>query len=292
MAASFGRQKRGEMSWPPMGVVKLFSLVATVGATTWDASDCQTGNAPAAYVSGGCDAGNGNAVCQVVRVGEGPPYVTSVVCYTDANGGTSDADISVTTSYFERYTIWGEDSYDQSKFSCCVNGTEGISRIDLNGGDGDDNVTAHTELEGFTPWNLNIYLFGGDGGDIMTSNSVDVGNSFVSGDADDDIIYLSVGSGVDAGAGDDEIYGSSAADTITCGSGADWVDADGGNDTVHGNAGADAIFGGSGVDNLYGDDGIDAVCGGPGNDTISGGNQDDDVWGGHGRGQRQRQHIR
>lgn len=160
--------------------------------------------------------------------------------------------------------------------------------VDVDGGDGDDVITAGAR--GGT-------LTGGQGDDTLTAGG---GGTALAGGPGDDIYVIGAGASIteDAGNGTDlvrtdrdlllgpnvenatvvtasgvTITGNSAANTIVGGSG---------DDVIHGAGGDDTLQGGGGADELYGEAGLDVLDGGAGSDRLDGGAGDDQASGGPG----------
>jgi Ca2+-binding RTX toxin-like protein len=157
----------------------------------------------------------------------------------------------------------------------CSNGTaanvvtcpiDGITRLELDSGDLDDQITNATSLPG--------QLFGETGHDTLRGG--DAGERLDGGPGPDTL---------DGGGGNDEIYGAAAqepgagvdSDTLTGGPGDDVLSGSGGPDSVDGGPGNDRLNGFGGADGLRGQEGADVVIGGSGNDVQDGGPGDDSV---------------
>ncbi|MFI1355180.1 calcium-binding protein [Streptomyces sp. NPDC020898] len=109
----------------------------------------------------------------------------------------------------------------------------------VNGGAGDDNITAGPVS----------FVRGGDGND--TINTV---GDVAEGGRGNDVIR--------GGAGDQHLRGNDGNDTLYGGTG---------NDLLYGGAGNDVMWGNSGIDQMWGNNGNDKLYGGPGKDILSGG---------------------
>jgi Ca2+-binding RTX toxin-like protein len=189
----------------------------------------------------------------------------------------------------------------------------------LNGGAGDDNITAgsgadvaHGDADNDSILGLggDDLLFGDDGDDViggdgMTQSGViqytpdeQNGNDILDGGLGNDTL---MGQGKD-----DALYGGAGSDWLigdTNGSnafmevspslhGADYLDGGDGDDTLEGNGGSDELFGGNGNDHLYGDGnavaidasyaGQDYLDGEDGDDELVGGGNADELFGGAG----------
>ena len=133
---------------------------------------------------------------------------------------------------------------------------------------------------------------GGEGRDIAIINS-DNGVSFnltqshietaVGGNGDDVLI----GGGtanvfIDGGSGDDIIIGGSADDALAGSDGNDYVDGGYGDDLIRGHRGSDVLTGGVGNDYLEGGLDNDKIFGGVGNEVIMEGGGNDEIDGGEG----------
>jgi Ca2+-binding RTX toxin-like protein len=178
----------------------------------------------------------------------------------------------------------------------------------VNGGAGENYVTADENSQFISLGDGNDTLYGGDGDDTVGSGSgIDFlygedGNDRVFGGTDNDQVFG--GTGTDAvygNQGADAVYGNQAADTLYGGQDADTLfggqDADIaygnlGDDIVYGNYGADILYGGQGNDVLYGGqsgdiennsgNSFDLLYGGVGDDTLYGGQGVDWVFTGSG----------
>ncbi len=179
------------------------------------------------------------------------------------------------------YLEAGNDSFETTF------GDIGAAGIFVDGGDGNDTITAaaaNDEIFGGTGLDV---ITGGDGDDILNGGA---GDDELIGDAGDDVISggdgndtVSAGEGNDViygGLGDDNLKGHRSDDTIFGGDGHDRLVGGSGNDTLHGEAGKDQLTGGSGddlldggvkPDKLKGEDGADTLHGGDGNDKLVGG---------------------
>jgi len=102
--------------------------------------------------------------------------------------------------------------------------------------------------------------------------NVIVGNGFIQGTDDDDMIF--------AGDGDNIIRGKDGNDEIVASLGNDYVRGDDDNDQIMGGYGADMLYGSDDDDYLVGGDGDDLLYGEDGNDVLNGGYGDDQLAGG------------
>ncbi|RMG42074.1 MAG: hypothetical protein D6725_00270 [Planctomycetota bacterium] len=147
-----------------------------------------------------------------------------------------------------------------------------LTHIEVDGGNGDDNILATTDLDDS--------ISGGDGNDILSGGA---GNNVLDGGDGNDV--------VNGGLGDDTLRGEDGLDVITGGDGNDSIDGGNGADSIFGGTGNDTIEGGDHADSIQGQDGDDSILagrgedtvdGGAGNDTIAGGEQADSLLGGDG----------
>jgi len=129
----------------------------------------------------------------------------------------------------------------------------GVTRVIVNAGDGNDTVDASTLT-------LPSTLDGGNGADTLDGGTL----------ADS----------ISGGAGTDTLTGNDGADTIDGGAGPDGIDGNAGADVLTGGVGADAdsIDGGADNDTITGGDGDDFLRGGTGNDSVLGEAGDDTLW--------------
>jgi Ca2+-binding RTX toxin-like protein len=148
----------------------------------------------------------------------------------------------------------------------------------VNGGDGNDNVSAGLGFANdINGENGDDTVTGGRFQDFLTG---DLGNDVVSGGIGADFASGGIGNdNVQGDAGNDSVQGNEGDDTVGGGAGDDGVSGGDGNDLVNGGDGDDNVNGGRGVDTVQGDAGDDQVTatedqvadtygGGPGNDAI------------------------
>ncbi|MEM6474113.1 MAG: hypothetical protein AAF802_31475, partial [Planctomycetota bacterium] len=138
--------------------------------------------------------------------------------------------------------------------------------IEIDGGAGDDQLTAGSG---------SVRFFGGGGNDSLTGGN---DNDLLDGGAGDDELFGR--SGADellGGEGDDYLEGNDDSDLLSGGDGDDQLFGDAGSDEIDGGAGDDVIEGGRDSDIISGGDGDDRIEGGRGNDEISGGSGDDTI---------------
>jgi Ca2+-binding RTX toxin-like protein len=178
-----------------------------------------------------------------------------------------------------------------------VGDADGIERILVIGGTGNDSLTGNA---------LSDTLDGWDGADIVTGNAGDDslsgysgtdtifgggGNDNIGTGNEDDLAYG--GAGDDriseapvALSGNDSLWGNAGNDTLGGGLGDDWLWGGSGNDRLELDAGSDRGYGGSGDDwirdDLYSPAGNDTLQGGDGNDTLISGGGIDTIRGGNG----------
>ncbi len=139
------------------------------------------------------------------------------------------------------------------------------SQVVLNGGDGNDILTALNASLG----KVRLELNGNNGSDTITGS---LGNDFITGGNDVDVINGSSGNDSILGDdGDDRINGGVGNDTIDGGNGADFLTGQEGNDNLRGGNDADTLKGFAGNDTLSGDNGDDFMEGAEGDDSILGG---------------------
>lgn len=124
-------------------------------------------------------------------------------------------------------------------------------------------IRGNGEANNLTLGNPNQTVYGGAGGDFITSLS---SNSTIYGQT-----------------GHDEIYGSGGADYIDGGYGNDTIYSRGGNDVIKGGAGNDLLIGRSGQTQFFGGAGNDRILGGTGDEVLNGGEGADELNGGAGQ---------
>ena len=144
----------------------------------------------------------------------------------------------------------------------------GFVQLSVNGGDGNDTLTA----AGADIGSVRLSLNGNNGNDSLIGSN---GNDTLDGGAGNDA--------ANGGAGNDTIRGGIGNDQIGGGTGNDFIDGGDGNDFANGDAGNDNLLGGNGADTLKGADGADTLNGGAGNDNVNGMAGDDSVLGGVGK---------
>jgi Ca2+-binding RTX toxin-like protein len=201
----------------------------------------------------------------------------------------------ISATGFTGVTIAASTGNDTLDFSATT--LTGITKID--GGSGNDTITASAAADTIVGGAGNDTLKGGDGGDtyeigvghgfdniqdtgatgvdkiVATANNVAIGLQSGFGPARG-IEEISAngftGVTIQAGTGNDTLDFS--ATTLT---GISKIDGGAGNDTITGSAGADTIVGGTGNDILSGGAGDDTIMGGSGNDKLTGGDGLDTV---------------
>ena len=114
---------------------------------------------------------------------------------------------------------------------------QGVNGINLNGGDGNDDLTGSTGVD---------WIYGGTGNDILRGG---------------------IGRDPNVSPGADRLFGDDGDDTFYIGSDGAYVYGGNGNDVIHGGSGNDDLSGDAGDDWISGGAGIDGLRGGAGNDT-------------------------
>ncbi|MGA0597688.1 calcium-binding protein [Enterovirga sp. CN4-39] len=184
----------------------------------------------------------------------------------------------------------------------------------IDGGDGNDDITAGMGNDVVYGGAGNDYIYAGDGDDVIYAGDgddtilADAGNDVIDGGAGYDTLFLAratgpiyvdfaegrvSGAGIGAdtftnienllfGAGNDQVIGGNADDTFDGGDGNDTLTGGAGDDTLFGAAGHDVLNGGSGDDTLDGGAGDDVMNGGSGDDILLGGTGNDVISGGSG----------
>lgn len=177
-----------------------------------------------------------------------------------------------------------------------IDGSAVTNKLNINGGDGNDNLTGGSDNDTLKGGDGDDTLQGRGGSDTLDGNlgndrvtyadspaAVDVaisGFSNTGGDAAGDKLKNFselYGSAFDdrltGDANANTIFGLDGADLISGAEGADILDGGAGNDTLNGREGNDTITGGTGVDRLNGNDGDDRLDGGAdgSQDRLSGG---------------------
>ena len=196
------------------------------------------------------------------------------------NGSGGDDSITVGSVNLAAGVVLTVNGGDGNDTLSAVGALLGATRLRINGDVGNDSLTGSVDRD---------TLDGGDGDDLLNgglgndSQIGGLGNDVLSGNEGND--SLNGGDGDDTllgNAGNDAITGGDGNDSVLGGEGADTVAGDAGEDTLGGDAGNDSLSGGSGADTLAGDDGADTLDGGTLGDSLSGGAGDDLVRGGDG----------
>ncbi len=196
------------------------------------------------------------------------------------NGSGGDDSITVGSVNLAAGVVLTVNGGDGNDTLSAVGALLGATRLRINGDAGNDSLTGSVDRD---------TLDGGDGDDLLNgglgndSQIGGLGNDVLSGNEGND--SLNGGDGDDTllgNAGNDAITGGDGNDSVLGGEGADTVAGDAGEDTLGGDAGNDSLSGGSGADTLAGDDGADTLDGGTLGDSLSGGAGDDLVRGGDG----------
>ncbi len=203
------------------------------------------------------------------------------------NGGNASQNIVVGTSADNSAVTvainTGKKNGVNKNFSGSFPLSLGITRVDINGGNGADTITIDQSLR---PFSIATRINGGNGNDTITAgdeaDTIDGGNGNDIINAGNGNNTVRGGNGNDsltAGTGNDRINGANGKDSISAGdgndtvlggNGKDFIDAGAGNDLVYGGTGDDTLLGGDGNDRLWGDLGNDSVVGGSGDDTLGG----------------------
>jgi serralysin len=160
-----------------------------------------------------------------------------------------------------------------------VNQSEATDALIVNGGEGNDNISAATIVAGMT----SLTLDGGGGNDVIRSG----GDGHYLGGLGDDLIYAGLTTStevIDGGDGIDTLdtttwggpYVINLVTGLTNYGGESFVNFENvvtglGNDTITGTAGANVIRTGDSVDSVNAGDGNDIVEGGAGGDILDGG---------------------
>ena len=128
-------------------------------------------------------------------------------------------------------------------------------------GDGDDAVNA----AGTTTFAI---IQGGEGDDVLTAGD---GNDSVSGQAGDDVLFGGAGNDFVGGfAGEDDVHGGNGDDNVQGHEDNDELFGDAGDDNLDDGTGNDTVHAGDGADEFFGDVGDDVFNGGPGDDYFNG----------------------
>jgi Ca2+-binding RTX toxin-like protein len=175
--------------------------------------------------------------------------------------------------------------------------------LNVNGGNGDDQVTLTCGVDG------NAKVNGGDpdSGPIACSKVVEI--DATTGAGNDTVDYSGIneafgeatfpgfgtrtGAAAVMGLGNDEftpspeafnlVYGEDGKDRIRGGPVRDLLSGGAGNDSIRGADGRDSLLGNGGNDKLFGEEGADTISGHAGNDLLSGDEGADFLGGGSGR---------
>jgi len=157
----------------------------------------------------------------------------------------------------------GDDSVNGSSLPQLV-------RLDVRTGDGNNVVfgsAGNDIIRGQSSATGGDVLQGGNGNDRLTAGT---GAAAIDGGNGNDIIVGGPGADlIFGGAGNDGVRSDGGVDQIFGGAGNDSLTGDGDNDTIDGQAGNDIVIGGAGNDSLTGGVGRDAFQGNEGDDSIN-----------------------
>lgn len=157
---------------------------------------------------------------------------------------------------FSAWNIYSGDRFDvKNKIRSfdCFDGGEGFDTLNLT--ENDDALFLDDQslsIFGAMPKFNNIEeILAGNGDDVidMTSFNLSYGNIKIYGGNGDDILW--------SNSGDDKIFGEFGNDNIQGGTGDDYLDGGAGNDIIKGYDGDDICLGGAGLDIIYGGIGND-----------------------------------
>ncbi len=147
--------------------------------------------------------------------------------------------------------------------------TAGGGPVVFTGGAGNDQLVGGPAEDHLQGGEGDDTLIGGSGNDLLEAGS---GDDYVDGGRNDDVIL--------GGEGNDVLVGGFGADTLEGSDGDDVLDGERGDDLLRGGLGADQISGGRGSDVIEGGGGDDVLLGQEGSDTIDGGEGHDVIDGG------------
>ncbi len=201
----------------------------------------------------------------------------------EGGGGTGSDSISIVgTSSANNVVISSTGMTTDFGPSVGWNFAGSAAAIVLNGGDGNDTVSALTATDPL----LNLSLNGEAGDDSIVGGSG--ADSIDGGDGDDQLFGAAGANTLVGGIGNDQLFGGADSDSILGGVGNDLAFGDSGNDFFFGDAGEDScdagagndtVDGGDGDDLIFGQAGFDSITGGTGNDNVNAGDDDDTVVG-------------
>ena len=183
-------------------------------------------------------------------------------------------------------TVNGGDGNDSLS---AANALLGAVKLRLNGDAGNDTLTGSADRETLDGGDGDDFISGGKGNDSLLGglgndvlNGNDGNDSLLGGDGDDALRGNAGNDTITGGLGNDSVLGGDGNDTATGDAGDDTLSGDAGNDSLNGGTGADTLTGGDGADTLDGDMFNDSLTGGAGDDLIRGGDGDDTLDGGDG----------
>ena len=158
----------------------------------------------------------------------------------------------------------------------------GFSKIEGDGGNGDDTITLAGVLTNTELWG-DFRNGTGAGHDVLQATGTGVGHvTLHGGGGNDELVGGDNSDKLFGDAGDDTMQGGAGNDSLDGGSGKDTLDGSDGNDTLHGGSEDDVMLGGSGADEMHGDAGNDNMSGEDDNDTMFGDAGNDSISGGQG----------
>lgn len=173
------------------------------------------------------------------------PQAVGATPYTfTVKGSTYNADKTGVAFSYDAIYIKGTAENDTLKVAAVTSSSGTKYKITYNGTTWDEDIAPVTGVS-----ISRITMEGGDGDDVLeATNSVTLGVS-LSGGAGNDTLTGSAGSDtLDGGAGDDSLRGLGGSDSLIGGAGNDSMEGSAGNDTFSGGLGADTMKGGDGTD--------------------------------------------
>jgi Ca2+-binding RTX toxin-like protein len=167
------------------------------------------------------------------------PHGVSAIRFRIDLGGTADDRLFIVGTPGDDRIVAGTRGVNLDGDSDVdVTGPSVGPNLELDGGDGNDVLSAAGKHGTGQPLAVDVRLDGGNGADTLTGGRAD---DVLLGDAGDDVLS--------GGAGNDTLYGDDGNDTLTGGLG---------KDTFYGGAGDDTFYAADGKpDTLYGGDGTD-----------------------------------
>lgn len=267
--------------------------VGNDGVSAGDGDDTLIGAGGHDNLDGGAGADSlaGQQARDTLRGGSGPDTLHGGASFDVLDGGDDNDTLDGFGTDTERGVDRGDTLLGGDGEDTLVDGAGNISNNRIEGGEGDDMITAVGVLFGdggddylTTSGELGktgARLHGGPGNDTLVGHD---GDDYLEGDAGNDLMLGGQGNdGLFGGTGADTMRGYFGDDTLFGYFGPDVVQGQSGDDYIDGGRGADSLNGGGGNDVVVGDVGADTILGREGHDLLVGSEGADELFGGSGQ---------